>query len=716
MLLHHFRFDAARSEYPEHTIILKTHPDVLTNGKMGYFDLAAVATNEPIEITCDPIHPSRLIEHADAVYTVTSQMGFEALIWGKRVRCFGMPFYAGWGLTEDELPAPERRRPVTLEQLVHASLVKYPRYVDPVTMKRCEPERSFAHVGLQRRKRKEFPQHIIAIGFSRWKRPFIQRFLQGSDVVFAKAPPAISPSQSSPAIAVWGSADAPALPENATILRIEDGFLRSSGLGADLVRPQSLVIDDVGIYYDATRPSRLEHILVTQVLDDAAVQRADELRDRIIELDLTKYNLGHEAWDRPNGLSHVILVVGQVETDASIRLGSPEVSSNVELLRRVREENPSAYIVYKPHPDVLAGLRRQGDGEGAALAFADEVLARPVSLGQLLGQVDEVHTMTSLLGFEALIRGVKVVCHGLPFYAGWGLTEDRMSCPRRTRRLASDATVEEFLNYWNRRIHTQFDSTSGIIEIEVQSFNEEHAREIADAVLTLTQALINDLSANARSDVLRFAREEVELQEVHLRNALGAIRDFRASEQSVDPSASAALEIQLIANLESRLIDLNARIAALRQTLARALLVAATYTLIMAIFYSALIALGLASLPHRPEHVILAFLATWLLGLGFGTLNAVIASLWDTWTQIEKILTRPLFFVSGIFYVPSQLPPHAREILQWNPVLHLVEWFRHGFYPNYNSMILDMWYPVGVGAAMLLLGLVGERLFRRERY
>jgi capsular polysaccharide transport system permease protein len=149
---------------------------------------------------------------------------------------------------------------------------------------------------------------------------------------------------------------------------------------------------------------------------------------------------------------------------------------------------------------------------------------------------------------------------------------------------------------------------------------------------------------------------------------------------------------------------------------ARALLVAATYTLIMAIFYSALITLDLASLPSRPEHVILAFLATWLLGLGFGTLNAVIASLWETWAPIEKILTRPLFFISGIFYVPSQLPPQAREFLQWNPVLHLVEWFRHGFYPNYNSMILGMWYPVGVGAAMLLLGLAGERLFRRERY
>ncbi len=433
---------AALCEYPEHTIILKVHPDLVTNGKKGHFDLAAVAANNRIRITSDPAHPSLLIEHADAVYTVTSQVGFEALIWGKRVRCFGMPFYAGWGLTDDELSAPDRRKPIPLEQLVHAALVKYPQYIDPITMTRCEPERTFAHVGLQRRKRQEFPWQIVALGFSRWKRPFIQRFLQGSDVLFAKAASAISSSQSPPVIALWGSAEAQGVPSNSAILRIEDGFLRSSGLGADLVWPLSLVIDDIGIYYDATRPSRLEHILETQGLDEVAVRRANELRNRIVGLDLTKYNLGSEAWDRPIGQRPVILVVGQVETDASIRLGSPEVRSNTELLRRVRQENPSAHIVYKPHPDVLAGLRRQGDGERAALAFADEVLTRPVSLGQLLGQVDEAHTMTSLLGFEALIRGVKVVCHGLPFYAGWGLTEDRIPCPRRTRRL----TVAELVH------------------------------------------------------------------------------------------------------------------------------------------------------------------------------------------------------------------------------------------------------------------------------
>lgn len=444
---------AALVEYSNHTIILKTHPDAFTRGKKGHFDIAALRSNERIQICSDPVHPSKLIEHADAVYTVTSQMGFEALLWGKRVRCFGMPFYAGWGLTEDELPAPGRRKPVSLEQLVHAALVKYPRYIDPVTMQRCEPEVTFKHVGLQRRKRQEFHERITAVGFSQWKRPFVEAFLQGSTVSFVKAWDSEHSKTTPGTVAVWGSAEVPHTREVKTILRIEDGFLRSSGLGADLVRPISLVVDDVGIYYDATRPSRLENILQKQAFDIRATKRARALRERLTQLDLTKYNLGKQSWSRPDADKAVLLVVGQVETDASIRLGSRDVKLNAELLRRVRQEHPSAYIVYKPHPDVVAGLRKKGQGEDDCRDIADEVLTQPVALSSLVAQVDEVHTMTSLLGFEALIRGAKVVCHGLPFYAGWGLTDDRLSCPRRTRRLTLDELIHgaliDYPRYFN---------------------------------------------------------------------------------------------------------------------------------------------------------------------------------------------------------------------------------------------------------------------------
>ena len=432
---------AALADYPNHTVILKTHPDVVTRGKKGHFDLSSLEINDRVQLLSEPVHPSKLIEHAAAVYTVTSQMGFEALIWGKPVRCFGMPFYAGWGLTEDELPTPDRRKPVSLEQLVHAALVKYPRYVDPVTMQRCEPKVTCRHVGLQRRKRQEFSEQITAVGFSRWKRPFITSFLQGSDVTFVKSldnqPHADQPQN----IVVWGSAELPDAPETSIILRIEDGFLRSSGLGADLVRPLSLVIDNLGIYYDATRPSRLEHILQNDELDATTPDRARTLRERLVALELTKYNLGKQSWTRPETSQRVLLVVGQVETDASIRLGSPDVQSNIELLKRVRHENPSAYIIYKLHPDVVAGLRKRGQGEDEASKIADEIISQHVALSGLLAQIDEVHTMTSLLGFEALLRGAKVVCHGLPFYAGWGLTEDRVACARRTRALSLDELV-----------------------------------------------------------------------------------------------------------------------------------------------------------------------------------------------------------------------------------------------------------------------------------
>ena len=134
-------------------------------------------------------------------------------------------------------------------------------------------------------------------------------------------------------------------------------------------------------------------------------------------------------------------------------------------------------------------------------------------------------------------------------------------------RLKQNVKVEEFVKYWNRKIHTQFDPTSGIIEFEVQSFSAVHSHDIANAVLDLTQKLVNDLSSTARRDALRFAREEVKLQETRLRQARTAIRDFRTSEQTVNPSASAALEIELIASLESRLIDVNTRVDALRQSL-----------------------------------------------------------------------------------------------------------------------------------------------------
>ena len=452
----HRMLEAALAENPACTVVLKVHPEVMAGRKKGHFDLATLARNPRIRILGQDVHPVSLIEHAHAVYVVTSQIGFEGLLWGKRVRTFGMPFYAGWGLTEDELRAPDRRHPVPLENLVHAALVEYPRYIDPETGKRCKPERLIEWMGLQRRMRERFAPEVYAPGFSNWKKPIVRAFFQGSDVKFVRSMDQV-PNETM--VAVWGQRErAYSHPDGkeVRILRLEDGFLRSVGLGADLIRPLSWVIDGRGIYYDATQPSDLEQILQHTEFDASLLLRARILRKRLVAAGLTKYNVGTAQWQRQQAhlqstppstegemalaTQRVILVPGQVESDASLAYGAPGICKNLDLLRAVRKANPDAYLLYKPHPDVIAGLRRQGQDEDDVARWCDEVVVE-VSMGALLLQVDEVHTLTSLTGFEALLRGKRVVCYGQPFYAGWGLTLDISVPSRRTRKLSVDALV-----------------------------------------------------------------------------------------------------------------------------------------------------------------------------------------------------------------------------------------------------------------------------------
>lgn len=434
----HRMLDAALSENPDCTVVLKVHPAVMAGQKTAHFDLTELARNPRITVLGEDAHPVSLIEHARAVYVVTSQMGFEGLLWGKRVRTFGMPFYAGWGLTEDDLPSPDRRRPVSLENLVHAALVEYPRYIDPETGKRCEVERVVEWMGLQRRMRERFPVELYALGFSRWKKPIVRDFFQGSSVRFVRRGDAVPAGAT---LITWGKKPIPGkLAEGVSLLRLEDGFLRSVGLGAELIRPLSWVIDDEGIYYDASAPSRLETLLQTTEFDAALVGRAAALRKAICANGVTKYNVGAEEWKRPAGAARVILVPGQVETDASIRFGTKEIRRNLDVLKAVREANPGAYVLYKPHPDVRAALRRPGEGESEAHQWCNEVVGN-VPFDRLLEEVDEVHVLTSLAGFEALMRGKRVVCYGQPFYSGWGLTDDVFPHSRRQRRLTLDELV-----------------------------------------------------------------------------------------------------------------------------------------------------------------------------------------------------------------------------------------------------------------------------------
>jgi len=134
-------------------------------------------------------------------------------------------------------------------------------------------------------------------------------------------------------------------------------------------------------------------------------------------------------------------------------------------------------------------------------------------------------------------------------------------------RLSKDAYIEEVVEYWSGKVKTEFDSTSGIIDVQVQTFSPEYSLEVLELVIKKIQDLVNGLSASARQDALKFAETEVNLQEARLRKSLQDILEFRTNEQSVDPAASAALDIELLSTLEGRMIDINAQIAVQRTTL-----------------------------------------------------------------------------------------------------------------------------------------------------
>jgi capsular polysaccharide export protein len=448
--------DAAIAENPGADVLVKIHPETVGGNKRGY-----LARELPRGVTVlDKLAETwSLLEASQRVYTVSSLLGFEALIAGCEVICFGVPFYAGWGLTSDRMNTPARRRPASLEALFEAAYLRYATYLDAWTRKLVSFEEAAEQLAfLKRRYFENVP--TVCVGVTPWKRKAVTSMLDGAGgpPVFANGnADAVSRAKRNGArVVVWAAKEGGELAqicakEGVALARMEDGFLRSVGLGAKFVPPASLSVDEVGIYYDPTRPSGFETLVESADFDAKTVARAKQLRETIVHAGLSKYNERQAAMvELPRGRP-LVLVPGQVEDDASIRFGTRRVKTNLALLEAARRRNPDARIVYKTHPDVAAGLR-QGKIAPQDLARLADVVADDWPMPKLLQAVDRVETMTSLTGFEALMRGKPVVTHGQPFYAGWSLTEDLDPVERRRRRLSLDELVAATLILYPRYI------------------------------------------------------------------------------------------------------------------------------------------------------------------------------------------------------------------------------------------------------------------------
>ena len=385
--------------------------------------------------------------------------GAEALVTGEGDDCHDIAALLGIEAWRHE---PGRDLERASRQSIGDRLAAEGPYADPFTGEPMSAAEAIELCGFWRRLIDSNRGIGAGLGFAFWKQDNVAPLLWGGGepLRFVRSAAEASGGRE---VAVWRTRADPAELDalerrGAVLVEVEDGFLRSQGLGADCVPPLSLTVDRLGAYFDPAQPSELELLIERGGHAPEMVERAQRLRRLIVESGLGKYGHGHVALARGGGERRHILVPGQVEDDRSILTGGSGLVSNLELLKRVRSEAPDAYIVYKPHPDVVAGHRRGAISQGDCRGHADEI-AGEAPISSLIGLVDEVHVNTSLTGFEALLRDKPVTTYGVPFYAGWGLTRDLGPVPkRRTARPSVDELVAAVLLAYPRYL----DPVSGL--------------------------------------------------------------------------------------------------------------------------------------------------------------------------------------------------------------------------------------------------------------
>jgi capsular polysaccharide export protein len=365
------------------------------------------------------------------------------------------------------------------------------------------PYASFYLVGSEWRDKESRKPVALLWGFNDWKLGFVSAYLPEYRTAFAPrkkrnflAVIRAIKCRDIGAFIIWGYNEPfflcfAAKIRGIPVYRMEDGFLRSAELGSAHTTPYSLVLDGRGLYYNPQTPSDLEEILNHHEFNDKELSDAKYCMDLMQELRLSKYNPAPVGTHGSLGLKvrRRVAVIGQVKNDRSVRMGNVDSWSEEELVRLAKHENPGAEIIYRPHPDVYRGFQRNIFRRKGVENFC--TLSPPEGpLPDFLDEIDHVYVITSLAGLEALLRGIKVTVVGAAFYAGWGLTDDRVSMAlrREKKRSLVELFAAVYLKYPRYLGNTHAATRNGF---EIAAF-----RILADSRISKSNALL----ANARLD------------------------------------------------------------------------------------------------------------------------------------------------------------------------------------------------------------------------
>lgn len=433
----------------ERLVAIHSPCDLLLVAPGAYGAAARMARRYGVSHVHGPVDPHALLDHVQEIHELgQGDIGDLAALRNQKVTRYACPDH---GCPVDGMAVARR-------------LIQDWRYRDPYTGKATTVLKVLEFQALWRRVVDANREIGACVGMSLWKRRRIAAFFTvppAHPPFFRQARAAVKQcAAQGRAVVTWATRMPAGLMQQAQaekvpVWRVEDGFVRSVGLGSGLQVPASIFVDQRGVYYDPSEPSDLEHILATASFDTDLRRRARFLIEHLVQKGISKYGRSdqQQVHERDARERRVLLVPGQVSDDLSVIKGGGSVQGNLALLQSVRRHNPDAFIIYRPHPDVVAGHRNGKLPDDVVMAYADHI-----SIGgnivDLIWQVQEVHTLTSLAGFEALLRQRKVVTYGCPFYAGWGLTTDlgRIPAGRRQRDLLLEDLVAGALILYPRYI------------------------------------------------------------------------------------------------------------------------------------------------------------------------------------------------------------------------------------------------------------------------
>lgn len=446
-------FNYALSLSDDNDIYIKEHPEVHIGKKRGYlrdiYNNSDEESRRKIKIINDDYNGVSVLENFDKVFVVTSQMGFDALLRNKEVFCFGVPFYSNWGVTKDFKKLERRTQHRSVAEIFIAMMFKYTTYVNPFDGSLGRLENVLEYISLQKRHSNNMDVVLYKTKF--WKKISLSRFLQFKKNKFVFCSKKVKEFKNE-LVATWGVDNYQEIKDLNHKCCVEDGFIRSVGLGSDIQEPISLVVDKGGIYFNPNNMSDLEQILNTEKFTKYEIRKGKEAIDLLLNKKITKYNIGINGnhlkeLKEKNKDKKVILVPGQVESDASIKYGAKKIKTNIQLLNEVSKNNTGALIIYKPHPDVLSGNRKgenpEYEIESLKKLYPNIIyhIEKSANILDCFEIADEVHVITSTSGLEAILRNKKVFTYGLPFYGGYGLTTDYESYPRKRKHLSKEELI-----------------------------------------------------------------------------------------------------------------------------------------------------------------------------------------------------------------------------------------------------------------------------------